>query len=104
MVTALALLFGSSEPASQRPTEHAALAPRVPILMYHVIADPPAGAPWPQLYVSPAELEAQVSWLERNGFTGVTLSDVWRNWRKRGRPQAARRSLGARRAHDHASR
>jgi len=44
----------------------AAPAPRsVPILMYHVIATPPAGAPYPALYVPRAEFEAQVQWLDR---------------------------------------
>ena len=52
----------------------------VPILMYHVIGDPPPGAAWPQLYVSTAEFAAQVAWLDRNGFEAVTLSDVWRAW------------------------
>lgn len=53
---------------------------RFPILMYHAIADPPADAAWPHLYVSPAELRAQLAWFDRHGFTAVTLSDVWRNW------------------------
>ena len=80
VVTALALLLGSIEPAPQHARERVAAVPRVPILMYHVIADPPPGAPWPQLYVSPAEFEAQVAWLEQQGFTAVTLSDVWHSW------------------------
>jgi peptidoglycan/xylan/chitin deacetylase (PgdA/CDA1 family) len=53
--------------------------------MYHVVADPPSGAAWPQLYVSPAEFGAQIAWLDAQGFVGVTLSDVWRNWRGKGR-------------------
>src|ERR1700694_1372113 len=32
----------------------------IPVLMYHVIAAPPPGAPFPGLYVSPSELAAQV--------------------------------------------
>ena len=80
VVTALALLLGSIEPAPQPALAPAAIVPRVPVLMYHVIADPLPGAPWPQLYVSPAEFEAQVAWLERQGFAAVTLSDVWHNW------------------------
>lgn len=85
VVTALALLLSGSEPAAQAALTPAAAAPHVPILMYHVIADPPPGAPWPQLYVSPAEFEEQVAWLEGEGFTAVTLSDVWRNWHQGGR-------------------
>ena len=80
VVTALALLLGSIEPAPQPALAPAAVVPLVPILMYHVIADPPPGAPWPQLYVSPTEFAAQVDWLEQQGFTAVTLSDVWHNW------------------------
>ena len=82
VVSALALLLGSIEPA--RPSPPAAVsapAAPVPILMYHVIGDPPPGAAWPQLYVSTAELAKQLDWLERNGFEAVTLSDVWRAWR-----------------------
>lgn len=78
VVTALALLLGSVHSTPNRAA--APVAPNVPVLMYHVIADPPPGAPWPQLYVSAAEFEAQVAWLERRGFAAVTLSDVWRNW------------------------
>jgi peptidoglycan/xylan/chitin deacetylase (PgdA/CDA1 family) len=83
VVTALALLLGSIEPAPQPGP--AAVGPArapvpVPILMYHVIGDPPPGTPWPQLYVSAAEFAAQVDWLDRNGFEPVTLSAAWRAW------------------------
>lgn len=80
VVTALALLLGSLEPAMQPASEPPSVVPRVPVLMYHVIADPPPGAPWPHLYVSPRAFAAQVAWLERHGYTAVTLQDVWRNW------------------------
>ena len=85
VVTALALLLGSLEPAPQPAPAPAAVVPRVPVLMYHVIADPPPSAPWPQLYVSPAEFEAQAAWLERQGFAAVTLAEVWDNWHHGGR-------------------
>ena len=78
VVTALALLLGSLEPAPQ--PSPAVVVREVPVLMYHVIADPPAGAAWPQLFVSPSEFAAQMAWLESNGYDAVTLSDVWRNW------------------------
>src|SRR5436190_10500377 len=32
----------------------------VPILMYHVLAEPPANAPFPELYVPPADFTAQM--------------------------------------------
>ena len=45
----------------------------VPILMYHVLADSPAGAPYPQLYVRPADFAAQVRWLAQQGYHAVSL-------------------------------
>jgi len=61
----------------------------VPFLMYHVIADPPAGAPYPQLYVSESEFAGQMRWLERHGYHAVTQRAVWDHWH-RGRPLPAR--------------
>jgi peptidoglycan/xylan/chitin deacetylase (PgdA/CDA1 family) len=49
--------------------------------MYHVIADPPAGAPYPELYVSASDFRAQMRWLERHGYHPVTQRDVWNHWR-----------------------
>jgi peptidoglycan/xylan/chitin deacetylase (PgdA/CDA1 family) len=54
----------------------------VPILMYHVIAAPPAGAPFPGLYVTPADFAAQMRALERAGWTAVTLDEVAAYWRE----------------------
>jgi peptidoglycan/xylan/chitin deacetylase (PgdA/CDA1 family) len=53
----------------------------VPILMYHVIAPPPAGAPFPGLYVDPEEFAAQMKALKRGGWTAVTLDEVAAYWR-----------------------
>ena len=53
----------------------------VPILMYHVIAAPPPGAPFPGLYVAPAEFAAQMQALKRAGWHAVTLDQVEANWR-----------------------
>lgn len=61
----------------------------VPILMYHAIAELPVGAPYPELFVPPAELRDQVRALARAGFHGVTLSDVLSAWH-RGAPIARR--------------
>lgn len=83
VVTALALLLQPPPPAAVAPSP--VRVSEVPVLMYHVIADPPPSAPWPQLYVSPAEFATQVTWLDRQGFTAVTLSDVWDNWHHGGR-------------------
>jgi peptidoglycan/xylan/chitin deacetylase (PgdA/CDA1 family) len=57
------------------------LAP-VPILMYHVIGDPAEGVevPYPELYLSVDDFQAQVDWLEDNGYTAVTLVQVQDAW------------------------
>jgi peptidoglycan/xylan/chitin deacetylase (PgdA/CDA1 family) len=57
----------------------------VPILMYHVIAAPPRGAPFPGLYVRPRELAAQVHALVQAGFRSVTMDQVRAAWLGRGR-------------------
>jgi peptidoglycan/xylan/chitin deacetylase (PgdA/CDA1 family) len=52
----------------------------VPILMYHVIAAPPPGAPFPGLYVLPSEFAAQMEALKRAGWHAVTLDQVQAYW------------------------
>jgi peptidoglycan/xylan/chitin deacetylase (PgdA/CDA1 family) len=53
----------------------------VPILMYHVIAPPPPGAPFPGLYVPPSEFAEQMHALARAGWTAVTPDEVDAYWR-----------------------
>jgi peptidoglycan/xylan/chitin deacetylase (PgdA/CDA1 family) len=53
----------------------------VPILMYHVIAPPPAGAPFPGLYVTPSEFAAQMQALKAAGWHAVTLDQLAAHWR-----------------------
>ncbi|MFL5919341.1 MAG: hypothetical protein ACJ74X_11510, partial [Gaiellaceae bacterium] len=45
----------------------------VPILMYHVIARPPARAQFPELFVDPQTFDRQMEWLKRQGYATVTL-------------------------------
>jgi len=52
----------------------------VPILMYHVILAPPAGAPFPGLYVTPALFAAQMHALAAAGYHAVTMNQMWDNW------------------------
>ncbi|HEY2202324.1 MAG TPA: polysaccharide deacetylase family protein [Solirubrobacteraceae bacterium] len=54
----------------------------VPILMYHVIAAPPPGAPFPGLYVAPAEFSEQMQALKGAGWHAVTLDQVEAYWRR----------------------
>lgn len=52
----------------------------VPVLMYHVIAAPPAGAPFPGLYVQPDEFAAQMQALHSAGWHAVTLDQLRAYW------------------------
>jgi peptidoglycan/xylan/chitin deacetylase (PgdA/CDA1 family) len=52
-----------------------------PILMYHVINEPPPGAPYPSLYVPAAEFDAQMQALKDAGWVAVTLDQLWANWK-----------------------
>lgn len=56
----------------------------VPILMYHVIADPPRDAPYPELYVSERDFAGQMRWLARHGYRAVTQRQVWNHWHRGG--------------------
>jgi peptidoglycan/xylan/chitin deacetylase (PgdA/CDA1 family) len=60
----------------------------VPILMYHVINAPPAGAKFPGLYVPPEEFSAQMHALAQAGFHAVTMDQMHANW-TRGTPLPA---------------
>jgi peptidoglycan/xylan/chitin deacetylase (PgdA/CDA1 family) len=54
----------------------------VPVLMYHVIAAPPGGAPFPGLYVQPQEFAAQMQALKQAGWHAVTLDQLQAYWAK----------------------
>lgn len=77
LAVGVARASGAGGPA--RPNHQA-----VPILMYHLVSDPPAWAPFPELYVRPSDLRGQVHWLAAHGFTGVTLKTVWNAWHGHG--------------------
>jgi peptidoglycan/xylan/chitin deacetylase (PgdA/CDA1 family) len=52
----------------------------VPVLMYHVIAPPPRGAPYPGLYVDPDQFAAQMEGLRAAGWHPVTLDQLRAYW------------------------
>ena len=52
----------------------------VPILMYHEIGMAPAGAAHPDLYVTPQEFVAHMTYLSTHGYHAVTLQQVWDFW------------------------
>jgi len=80
----------SAKPRSSTATQHgtAATGPTgppgqepVPVLMYHVIAAPPAGAPFPGLYVEPQLFAEQMQALKQAGWHAVTQDQVEAYWR-----------------------
>ncbi len=54
----------------------------VPLLMYHVIAAPPAGAPFPGLYVEPQLFAEQMQALKQAGWHAVTQDQLEAYWRR----------------------
>lgn len=48
---------------------------KLPILMYHAVADETWGS-YPELFVRPAELEEQIVYLLKNGYTPITFDDL----------------------------
>jgi peptidoglycan/xylan/chitin deacetylase (PgdA/CDA1 family) len=74
--------------ASRRAVDGPRGTEAVPILMYHVINPPPAGAPYPGLYVPTEEFAEQMQALADAGFHAVTLDQLWANW-KEGAPLPA---------------
>jgi peptidoglycan/xylan/chitin deacetylase (PgdA/CDA1 family) len=68
-----------------RTTVHGAATGRpgtatVPVLMYHVINPPPAGAPFPGLYVPADEFAAQMQALKAAGWHAVTMDQLEAYW------------------------
>ncbi|HSD25052.1 MAG TPA: polysaccharide deacetylase family protein [Solirubrobacterales bacterium] len=57
----------------------------VPILMYHVIANPPATAQLPELFVDPKTFTAQMEWLASHGYSAVSLNQVYAAWFRGGK-------------------
>jgi peptidoglycan/xylan/chitin deacetylase (PgdA/CDA1 family) len=52
----------------------------VPILEYHDLGKPPAGAPYPELFVGRTDFSKQMDWLEEQGYQAVTLEQVQEAW------------------------
>jgi peptidoglycan/xylan/chitin deacetylase (PgdA/CDA1 family) len=76
-----------AKPRSSGPVRNATPQPGwqphtgpVPILEYHVLGAAPAGAPYPELYVSRPDFRRQMNWLDRHGFQAVTLEQVEAAW------------------------
>lgn len=55
----------------------------VPILMYHLVADPPPDSQGlPELYVAKADFAGQMRWLKAQGYSAVTEQQVYDLWRR----------------------
>lgn len=70
------------------PRDTGNLAPHkgsVPVLMYHVIASPPPDAQYRELFVDPRTFAAQMESLAREGYTAVTLNQVYDAWFREGK-------------------
>jgi peptidoglycan/xylan/chitin deacetylase (PgdA/CDA1 family) len=70
----------AKKPAAALPGAHHAPREAVPILMYHVINNPPPGTPEPELWVSRDDFAAQMGWLAQRGYHAATLQQVWDAW------------------------
>ena len=56
----------------------------VPILVYHALGPPPAGAAFPGLYVSYGDFKAEMAWLHSHGYQAVTLDEMMKAWFHKG--------------------
>jgi peptidoglycan/xylan/chitin deacetylase (PgdA/CDA1 family) len=81
---------GGSTAAALGPASGAPGHATVPILMYHVIAAPPAGAPFPGLYVQPQEFASQMQALKDAGWHPVTLDQLRASWTRGARHPAGK--------------
>jgi peptidoglycan/xylan/chitin deacetylase (PgdA/CDA1 family) len=79
-LTAITLFAGTPATEGRLPAAHRPDSVSVPILIYHVIAPAPAGAPFPGLYVPAAQFASQMEALAAAGYNAVTLDQVWRAW------------------------
>jgi peptidoglycan/xylan/chitin deacetylase (PgdA/CDA1 family) len=80
---ALVLVLLLAALASAPARAHVARRPLgVPILMYHVVSDPLADAPYSQLYVRPRDFDLQMAWLSRHHYHAVTLEHVYDYWHR----------------------
>jgi peptidoglycan/xylan/chitin deacetylase (PgdA/CDA1 family) len=65
--------------ATPQPGWHKYTAP-VPFLVYHALGPAPANAPFPGLYVSYGDFQAEMAWLHSHGYQAVTIDEVMKAW------------------------
>lgn len=66
----------SGAPSPSQPPYNGPVTRLVPVLMYHLISDPPPGAPYPGLYVSAASFDAQMHALHDAGWHTITAGEL----------------------------
>jgi len=74
-------------PLRRPPREVTGAAARrmpVPILMYHVVADPSPGVAFPGLWVRPRLFAAEMAAFHRAGYWAISLRQAWRAWTRGG--------------------
>ncbi|NLT94548.1 MAG: polysaccharide deacetylase family protein [Clostridia bacterium] len=72
------LFMGPLNQEMTAPQQPFVLREEIPILMYHEIGTP--SGPWKELYVEPENFVRQLDWLKENGYSTVTLDDVYAHW------------------------
>ena len=50
------------------------------VLMYHMVSPHRPGAKFNGLRVTPEHFEAQLAWLQREGWQFFTVSELWEQW------------------------
>jgi len=75
---------GSQANATAYPSDWVPYTDPVPIIEYHAIQPPVAGATYPQLFVPQADFVDQMKWLDAHGYEAVTLDQVEDAWYKDG--------------------
>ncbi len=73
ILTALLCLTGAVAPAMAASSEPIR---QIPILMYHHISNDLQGTSMPELSVSPENFDAQLDYLQANGYTTLTVSQA----------------------------
>ncbi len=82
-----------TEPQETTPTVAAPAYPAgwephpgpVPVLSYNAIETPTSAEPFPELFVEAQDFEAQMQWLDEEGFEAVTLDQVEEAWYEKGK-------------------
>lgn len=78
ITAALLVLAGAFAPTEPLPQIEYEYRETIPVLMYHEISDEGTN----YLYVSPDEFDAHLEYIHENGYTPVTLKQVYYHWEK----------------------